>query len=100
MLQILRIAGDSLTPKYKEGDFVLVAKIPFLFPIKIGDVIVFRKQPWGTLIKRVETIRQGGHAFWVVGTHPNSTDSRLFGEVEMNEVVGKVIFHKPLSNAP
>jgi len=100
MLHVLRITGDSLTPKYKEGDFVLVAKIPFLFPIKTGDVIVFRKLPWGTLIKMVESIREGGQAFWVVGTHPESTDSRKFGEVNINEVVGKVIFHKSLSYKP
>ena len=79
MFNILRVTGDSLRPEYQEGDFVLIAKIPFLFPVGVGDVIVFQRPPTGMIIKRVEKVLEEGRSFWVVGTHPESTDSRQLG---------------------
>ena len=94
MLQVLRVTGDSLSPEYKEGDFVLVVKIPFFFrTIRPGDIIVFRQMAYGELIKCVERIDFTYGLIYVRGSHPESTDSRKFGPVPINDVIGKVIWH-------
>jgi phage repressor protein C with HTH and peptisase S24 domain len=93
MLKLLKISGYSLTPDYRDGDFVLVSKVPFLFrPPQSGDVVAFRRPPYGTLIKRVKYIDPDGGLF-VIGTHNESVDSREFGEVSQDALIGKVIWH-------
>lgn len=98
MLRILRISGHSLSPAYEEGDFVLVARPPWGVTVKPRDVVVFRHAAYGTLIKRVEQVSADGQEIFVVGTHPDSTDSREFGPVRPGSIFGKVIWHwrKPL----
>ena len=57
MLKLLKIAGQSLEPEYRKGDFVLVSKIPFLFaPPRAGDIVAFHHAKHGTMIKRVQSI--------------------------------------------
>ncbi len=98
MLRLLRVQGDSLSPEYQEGDFVVLAAIvagaagPFFSRrLKPGDVIVFRHVQYGTLIKKVERVTPEG--IEVAGTHPDSLDSRLLGSIDARDVVGKVIWH-------
>lgn len=93
MLRILKVRGDSLAPEYSQGDFVLVSKIPFLFALPVpGDVIAFHQPGYGLLIKRIQNSNADG-GLNVVGSHPESVDSRVFGPVRRNEIIGKVIWH-------
>jgi signal peptidase I len=94
LLQILKIAEHSLEPAYQEGDFVLVSKIPiFLGRVRAGDTVVFSHPTMGRLIKRVERLLEDGKSLWVVGSSPDSVDSRIFGPVSIRQVTGKVIGH-------
>jgi signal peptidase I len=94
MLKLLKISGDSLQPVYQEGDFVVVSKIPLLFgTLRRGDIIVFRHQVYGTLVKIVDNIVPDEDEIYVVGTHENSVDSRRLGAISPRDVVGKVIWH-------
>jgi signal peptidase I len=93
MFRVFAVTEDSMTPEYNEGDFVLTAKIPFLFVLHPGEVIVFQRQPYGTLIKRVEAISADGQQITVIGTHPHSIDSRTFGPLAPADVIGKVVWH-------
>jgi nickel-type superoxide dismutase maturation protease len=93
MLKLWKVAGQSLQPNLQPGDFVLVAKIPWLFgAIRQGDVVVFRHAGYGTLIKRVERVEDSGGSFYVLGTDEDSVDSRRFGPVPEAAVIGKVIW--------
>ena len=93
MFQFIRITGDSLSPEYREGDFVLVVKIPFfLRTIRPGDVVVFHQIAYGRMVKRVESLDVSGELFYVRGSHPDSTDSRQFGPVPRSDLIGKVIW--------
>ena len=93
MLKLLKIVGDSLTPGYEHGDFVLVSKIPFfLRSPSPGDVIAFHQPGYGLLIKRIQSITPDG-ALNVTGTHPESVDSRVFGAVRQKDLIGKVVWH-------
>jgi nickel-type superoxide dismutase maturation protease len=93
MLKLLKIVGDSLTPAYKHGDFVLVSKIPFLFRRPSpGDVIAFHQPGYGVLIKRIQSVNIDG-GLDVLGSRPESVDSRVFGSVNQKDIVGKVVWH-------
>ena len=93
ILKLLKVTGQSLEPEYNEGDFVLVSKIPFLLASpRPGDVLAFRQPGYGALLKRVEHLEPDG-GLYVLGTHPNSVDSRHFGPVRPKDVLGKVIAH-------
>jgi signal peptidase I len=93
MLKLLKITGDSLTPEYQNGDFVIISKIPFLFsPASPGDVIAFHQPGYGLMIKRIQYITQDGGVN-VIGSHPESIDSRVFGPIRKESMLGKVIWH-------
>ena len=92
MFRILRITGDSMSPEYQEGDFVIITKASlFLRRLKTRDVIIFQHQHYGTLIKRIQNISDEG--FYVVGAHEESLDSRRLGPVQRQNIQGKVIWH-------
>ena len=95
-LQLLKVSGYSLYPAYRDGDYVLVSKIPILFQgIRPGDVVVFRHSYLGKLIKLVERLESRGRSVFVVGLDEDSVDSRAFGAIPSNQVLGKVIWHIP-----
>ena len=79
-----------MLPALKSGDTILVnprAKI------KPGDIVA-ANHPYITtvkLVKRVDSIDSQGR-FVLTGDNPQeSTDSRSFGSIAKNEIVGKVI---------
>jgi signal peptidase I len=93
MLRLLKIRGDSLTPEYQNGDFVFISKIPFFFtPPSPGDIIAFQQPGYGLLIKRIQQITPDGR-IEAIGSHPESIDSRVFGAVKKEAVLGKVVWH-------
>jgi signal peptidase I len=93
MCRILRVSEHSLVPDYREGDFVLVCRIPFFFGrIKPGDTVVFRHPDYGTMIKRVAALVPGDRLF-VLGNGPYSVDSRRFGPIPRDTLIGRVIWH-------
>jgi len=94
LIRILKVTENSLSPFFLEGDFVVVSKIPFfLRPLKSGDIVVFNQPSYGIMIKQVEHVSPDGEQLFVVGTHPFSTDSRQFGPIRKESVLGKVVWH-------
>ena len=99
MLRLIRVTGISLEPVYREGDFVLALKIPFFVrPPRPGEAVIFRHPDYGLMIKQVQSLTPDGEAIFVVGTHPDSTDSRKFGPISKDDLLGRVIWHirKPM----
>ncbi len=104
MLKIIKVKGDSLSPEYLEGDFVVLLKFFtwrfwrnffFLNPLKRGDVLVFHQDEYGIMIKKFERSEQNGERLFVTGTHPHSVDSSQFGPIQRDALIGKVIWHIP-----
>ena len=94
MISVLKVTGESLYPLYKEGDFVIISKIPFVLNrLKIGDIIVFKHSLHGTMIKQIKEINNEGDKLQVIGRHGNSVDSRQFGEIDKASIIGKVVLH-------
>lgn len=83
------VAGESMLPEYKPGDFLLVVDTK---KITKGDDVVFAdpRQKSRLLIKRVVRVRNG--SLFLVGLNKSaSTDSRSFGRVDKENVYGKVL---------
>ena len=85
--------GDSLAPEFQHGDFVLVSKIPFLFvpPISWGCNRLPPARVWAADQAHPKLNPDGGVN--VIGNHPESIDSRVFGTVRREDMIGKVIWH-------
>jgi phage repressor protein C with HTH and peptisase S24 domain len=93
MLRILRITGNSMSPDYDEGDFVVIATGSFFIRrLRAGDGVVFQHGGYGTLIKKIERVADNGSLI-VTGTQPDSLDSRRLGPISTDKVRGKVIWH-------
>ncbi len=96
MLRVLKVRGDSLYPCYREGDYVLIAKIPLVaLTPHPGDVVAFRHPELGLLIKRVDYFSPDRKAVFLLGTRPDSVDSRQFGFVPVKDLLGKVVWRIP-----
>ncbi len=94
MLKLIKVTGESLSPDYEEGDYVVVITLPFLFAyLKPGDIVVFTHETYGMMIKRVEMVDPISKDMSVFGNHPLSIDSRRIGPVKKKMLVGKVVWH-------
>ena len=90
-----KIHDKSMEPNFKTGDYVLVNKLSYTFgnPSK-GDVIVLKhpKEKNKFLIKRISVVTNSDE-YYVVGDNKSySQDSRHFGPIKKNLIVGKVLF--------
>lgn len=90
MLQLFKISGDSLYPFYKNGERVVCRKVFRSTDINIDDTVVFEKENYGMMIKKVTSIDK--NAYFVEGTNPYSIDSRNFGTLEKEAIKYKVLF--------
>ncbi len=89
---LYRVSGQSMQPALHPRDIVL-GLVPSLTKLKIGDVLIFRKNR-KFIIKRLASTSNG--SFQMEGDNfMISIDSRYFGKIEKKEIVGKVIaiFH-------
>lgn len=82
-----RVVGISMTPTLYPGQVVYIRR--WFYKPQINDIVMVRH---GGLekIKRVTRIEAGG--LYITGDNPQaSTDSRQFGLVPLQSVLGKVI---------
>lgn len=112
----VEVTGDSMSPTLENGTHVLVSKAYWLVgPVKTNDIVVIR-DPSGSnelYIKRVYgiggdkidwynapenwslakgTYEVPNQHFYVLGDNrPVSEDSRTWGSVRANDIIGKVI---------
>jgi signal peptidase I len=93
LLSYFVIVGHSMEPSFKNGSFVLISSIPYLFVVpKVGDTIAFQKED-KVFVKRVTKIN--GEKYFVKGDNEkDSMDSRRLGWIKRKEIVGKVIYRK------
>jgi signal peptidase I len=94
MLTIRKVVGQSLAPEIKEGDFVVIATKPFFFHfLKRGQKVVFHHPQYGRMVKVVEKVLPERGELRVIGTHPESVDSRHFGPIPVGSLEGIVLWH-------
>ncbi len=94
MINIIKVTGNSLSPFFLPGDYVITVKASWVLNnLKVGNVIVFNHLDYGVLVKIITSIDPVKQIVIVSGTHPDSIDSKTFGPVKFQEVSGKVIWH-------
>lgn len=84
------VAGESMTPTLAAGDWVLVRRTR---NIQAGHIVVAERpdRPRLEVIKRVLSVQASESTVTLAGDNPSaSTDSREFGPVAVEAVVGVV----------
>jgi nickel-type superoxide dismutase maturation protease len=91
LLGKFKVVGHSMEPQIKTGQLVLVSNISYLFKSpKINDIVAFRDNGGKVLIKRIIKIESG--EYFVEGDNKNdSLDSRKFGGISKDKIIGEVI---------
>jgi signal peptidase I len=88
-----RVEDRSMQPTLEPGDYVVVNRWAFRFrPPARGDVVVLEdpEVPSRFLVKRVSETTATGAIRLAGDNEPASRDSRAFGPVAMNRIIGKV----------
>ncbi len=93
----LKVSGDSMSPLYLDGDQIAVDSKAYQAVLPAVGDIVLCEHPYikaHLMIKKIQSIDQAGRYFVVGINAAESTDSRSFGSVAANKIVGKVIGKK------
>ncbi|MGI0148293.1 MAG: nickel-type superoxide dismutase maturation protease [Thermoplasmata archaeon] len=88
-----RVDDESMRPTLQPGDYVLVNQWAYRFrPPGPGDLVVVRDPEDATrfLVKRVTEAASGSQVHLVGDNRALSRDSRDFGPVPLERIVGKV----------
>ena len=89
------VVGESMAPTYRAGDWILIRRTRRVRP----DHVIAApdpREPDRLMIKRLA--RPTPEGWWVLGDNrAHSTDSRTFGPVPVESVIGRVLFcyHRP-----
>lgn len=80
-----------MEPGLKNNSIVLISGIPYLFNNpRIKDIVVLKDRKGQTFIKRIIGIEKG--KYFVQGDNlKDSLDSRKFGIIDKNQIMGKLI---------
>lgn len=94
----VRIVGPSMEPTLRNGEVHVVRRGA---RVRVGDVVVVRhpRRPELLTVKRI--VRGETQGWWVEGDNPeHSSDSREFGPVSVDSIVGVLMFRvRPLRRA-
>jgi nickel-type superoxide dismutase maturation protease len=92
LLARFKIIGHSMQPQIQNGQYVLLSDIPYLFKKpKINDIVALKDNKGRVLIKRITKIQ--GENYFVEGDNKNdSLDSRKFGFISRDKIIGEIIF--------
>lgn len=89
----LKVTGNSMLPLLQPGTEILISTSAYQKSMpKIGDIIVtiHPYYPELTIVKRITAINQDGNYF-LMGDNPSeSTDSRHWGTIKLEDIIGKV----------
>ncbi|MEK7451052.1 MAG: nickel-type superoxide dismutase maturation protease [Patescibacteria group bacterium] len=90
LLSKIKVLGHSMEPTLKQNQIVMVSSIPYFFKKpKVGDIVVLKRQKY--IIKRIAAIKK--EQIFVIGDNKKeSRDSRHFGWIEKDNILGKVIY--------
>ena len=97
----VKVSGSSMSPTFMPGDWLLIKQIRIgAHPLKLQSVYLINdpERPGVKLLKRVKEVevdeivgKKAQFTYWLEGDHPSSTDSRKWGWLKQDEVIGKVV---------
>jgi signal peptidase I len=96
----VKVSGSSMSPTFMPGDWLLIKQIRNgAHPLKLQSVYLINdpERPGIKLLKRVKEVEvdeivgeKAQFTYWLEGDHPSSTDSRKWGWLKQDQVIGKV----------
>ena len=87
------VQGNSMAPTLSEGDFITAVRTDNSLSLKTGSLVIVRDPRGGDreMVKRITASMPNGDLI-VLGDSPaHSTDSRQFGPIPRDFVVGRVV---------
>ena len=99
----VKVSGSSMSPTFMPGDWLLIKQIRnSAHPLKLQSVYLINdpERPGIKLLKRVKEVEvevdeivgeKVQFTYWLEGDHPSSTDSRKWGWLKQEQVIGKVV---------
>ena len=86
MFQYFKIKGESMLPTLHSGDIVMTSN---LVEINRNDIVVFNDATYGTVVKRVRSIKKN---HFKVKSDNLKTDSPVCSTLHPNRnIIGKII---------
>ena len=86
MFQYFKIKGESMLPTLKSGDIVMTSN---LVEINRNDIVVLNDATYGTVVKRVRSIKKN---YFKVKSDNLKTDSPVCSTLHPNRnIIGKII---------
>lgn len=93
MIKITRVAGDSLSPFFLSGDYVVITtQKKARSALMQGDVVIFDHPDYGTLIKFIKENNIQEKTVSVLGSNSDSISSHKLGPIPYSAIRGKVLF--------
>ena len=80
-----------MEPALRAGDWIVISRLGR--QPRVGEIVLVRdpREPARLMLKRVASVADG--ACTVLGDRPEeSTDSRIFGPVQLADVLGRAVF--------
>ena len=94
MFRIIKVEGDSMSPDYNSGDYLLVSRFPLLFNfIRINTAAVFNSSKYGVMIKKVSEIDSAKKQFFFKGANQMSVTTEMIGAIDKKNIIGVVLLH-------
>lgn len=90
MLKIIRVQGESMSPLYESGDYLLAATWFFVRRLRDGDVVVFTDETVGLMVKRIRAVTDEG--FYMEGMNSRSVSTESMGLVTAERIQAKVFY--------
>ncbi len=96
-LKSIAVSGESMRPTFSDGDWLLFSTLSLSgardLQRLVGRIVVITRESYPGIhfIKRVKRVE--GNGLWVEGDNSEaSTDSRQWGALAAEEIVGRVLF--------
>lgn len=89
---LLRVKGDSMTPKYNGGDLVACRRVPDVYYIQWGRVYCIYTKSQGAMIKRLQPSERDG---WIKCVSENARYAPF--DVPMDDIVSVALVNGSIS---